>query len=411
MLDSNPRARTRLPALIAAELPALQFYVETKRRLSALCLDAEKFLTAGFVILSSAICIAPGSPTIDADIDALPSHSGVYALHLESAVPHLSSCAFLRARVRRLIAGAERFRERVLRIDCWPSSSRLETWLLLLGLAEQFFPGESDSKLRLRRPWFVALSGGQFPRLLVLNRLPADMEGVYGPFPSRESAAAYAESAGGLFQIRKCPDPLVPAPDHPGCIYGEMHQCLRPCQCVVSDSEYASETARVSDFLRTNGNATRSSLLLARERAAEDLDFEAASQAHKRLERLAVATALREDPAGLLNGFGGVAITKSVQPGCVRLWPMHEAAWLEPLDVDVDPATAENRSLDSRVRESVSAAFPAAPALAVDRSAHLAILLRWYRSSYRDGEWVQNLPGKGISYRKMVAAISRTMKQ
>ncbi len=366
------------------------------------------------MIIPESIAIDPRDHDIEERIAALPAGSGVYAIFIEqAATPHLSACAYLRARIRRMLgdsaaASKQRLREQVERIECWPTASRLETWLLLLGLGQRWFPREYERRLRLRRPWFVTLSADRFPKLLVLNRLPEPEERGYGPFPSRDTAAAYAEAIGGLFQIRKCPDPLEPAADHPGCIYGEMHQCLRPCQCVVTIEEYASEAARVDEFLRTNGNATRTSLMMARERASEDLDFEAAAQLHKRLERVAGASALREEPASLLQHFGGVAVTPSLDEDSVRLWPMRDGMWLTALDV---PLHAEDaRSLDARVKELLSVSADEHTAGTCDRSAHLAILLRWYRSSYRDGEWVQDVPGKGISYRKVVGAISRLRK-
>lgn len=367
------------------------------------------------VILPEPTSVDPRSGDLDDCIAGLSPGPGVYAIRMQAAPPHLSACAYLRGRVRRLLADSavaskQRLRKQVDRIECWASSSRLETWLLLLGLAQQWFPRDYDRRLRLRRPWFVALPPDPLPRLTVLNRLPQQLDSVYGPFPARDVAAAYAEAAGGLFQIRKCADPLLPSPDHPGCIYGEMNQCLQPCKCAVSNEEYASEVMRVDEFLRTNGGATRTSLLLARERASEELDFELAAHVHKRLERLSTATALREAPAGNLRGYGGVAITRAPRIDMVRLWPMRDATWLAPLDVPLQTDSGESRSLDARIREMLNGGSDASEYEGVDRSAHLAILLRWYRSSYRDGEWVEDVPGKGISYRKVVGAISRVMK-
>jgi ABC-type lipoprotein release transport system permease subunit len=46
-----------------------------------------------------------------------------------------------------------------------------------------------------------------------------------------------------LFQMRRCEENLAPSPSHPGCVYGEMNMCLRPCQQAVTPEEYASESA------------------------------------------------------------------------------------------------------------------------------------------------------------------------
>lgn len=368
------------------------------------------------LLLPDPISIHPENAATAADIEALPSTPGVYAIHMPGAPPHLSSCHFLRARIRRLLgisaeSGKQRLRAPVERIDCWPSASRLETAILLLGLAQSYFPSDYDRRLRLRRPWLVSFSRDCFQRLVVTQHFPeSDGLDAWGPFPSRDAAAAYIEATAGLFQIRKCIEPFTPSPDHPGCIYGEMNQCLRPCQCAVSDNEYASELQRTREFLLTNGGSLKTSLLMAREHASEALDFELASHLHKRIERVTAAASLREAPVEIISSFGGVAVTRAHTQDHVRLWPMQNAQWSEPVEFALVPAASEGRSMDARLRETLAQATFGAGAARGDRSADLAVLLRWFRSSYRDGEWIPAVPGKGVSYRKLVGAISRVVK-
>ena len=59
--------------------------------------------------------------------------------------------------------------------------------------------------------------------------------------------------------------------------------------------------------------------------------------------------------------------------------------------------------MDHRLRDIIAALQPrGAPNLE-----HLAILLRWHGSSWRDGEWIDlEWPSK-IPYRKLVNAIAR----
>ena len=77
----------------------------------------------------------------------------------------------------------------------------------------------------------------------------------YGPFTSRAAAERFEAGLLDLFQIRRCEENLAPSPQHPGCIYGEMNRCLRPCQQAVSVAEYRGETQRVEQFLRTSGES------------------------------------------------------------------------------------------------------------------------------------------------------------
>jgi excinuclease ABC subunit C len=363
------------------------------------------------VKLPEPIVIDPQDPQVESLAADLHANSGIYLIRMHSAQPHLSSCAFLRARVRRLLSSRQRVIHALSAIECWPTASRLEAWLLLLALAQRLFPRDFEEKLRLRLPWFVSLSSDdRFPRLVTTHRLPGNQQHLYGPFATKDGAHAYEEAVSGLFQIRKCADPLIPSTDHPGCIYGEMNQCLRPCQLAVSGEEYVSETTRVAEFLSTNGTSTRTSLVLARERASEDMDFEMAAQIHKRLERLESAMGVREDLVTDASSLTGVALTHSLVPSSVRLWPMKNGIWLDPIDLNIPLQTGGTRSLDAVVRDALHPAF-SADAPGEDPLPHMAILLRWYRSSWRDGEWFPSVRGKGISYRKLVGGISRLMRQ
>src|SRR5690349_4125413 len=135
-------------------------------------------------------------------------------------------------------------------VECWPTGSKLETSLIMYRLTKTYFPSDYLFRLRLRMPWLVGIAEADpFPRLAVGNRIPRSRAAQFGPFPNRDVAQYYQEQVLGLFQIRRCTEVLSPAAEHPGCIYGEMNQCLRPCQCAVTTQEYGSEVRRVSDFL------------------------------------------------------------------------------------------------------------------------------------------------------------------
>src|SRR6202042_80101 len=87
----------------------------------------------------------------------------------------------------------------------------------------------------------------------------------YGPVASRATAERFEGGLLDLFQILRCEENLTPSPTHPGCIYGEMNRCLRPCQQAVSEDEYRGETARVEQFLRTGGASLLESAAAARD--------------------------------------------------------------------------------------------------------------------------------------------------
>ena len=126
--------------------------------------------------------------------------------------------------------------------------------LLHYALARRYFPDDYLRLIKLRMPAYVKLIlANEFPRTQVSSRLSASRAIHYGPFQSRAAAELFENQFLDLFQMRRCQENLEPSPQHPGCIYGEMNRCLRPCQQVVSRDEYLSETKRVEEFLTGNG--------------------------------------------------------------------------------------------------------------------------------------------------------------
>ena len=350
-------------------------------------------------------------------IAGLPT-SGVYALHAGGEAPYLSWSASLRRRLSRLLlsraAGVEsafaRLRRNISSVECWPTGSRLETLLVLYELSRRHYPDDYLRRLRLRMPWFVGLTESDgFARLRVMNRLPRNHDAIFGPFPNRDLAQAYGEEVLGLFQIRRCTEALAPDLNHPGCIYGEMNQCLRPCQRAVTAEEYASEAARVEAFLSTNGKSTSALLAAARERACEETDFEQAAQIHKRLERVTAAASIRPEVVTQIGAFQGIALTRASAKRCFRLWPMVAGVWQESVELDFSAEESQARSLDHELRERLSQTLSQTPA-AGKRLEHLAVFSRWYFSSWRDGEWFPFRTLADLNYRRLVRQISTMLK-
>ena len=104
--------------------------------------------------------------------------------------------------------------------------------------------------------------------------------------------------------------------EHPGCIYGEMGMCLRPCQQVVGPAEYGHEVERVVEFLRTDGQSLLDAIAHSRDRLSEEMLFEEAARQHKRFEKVQEVLKLRDELARDIDRLHGVAITPS--PGRLR---------------------------------------------------------------------------------------------
>jgi excinuclease UvrABC nuclease subunit len=371
------------------------------------------------VIIPEPVTVYPNTADLPSQIAELPAGSGIYVLRAaEGRLAHMSWSAHLRKRLTRLLVSSYTasdgrrgaLREQVREVSCWPTGSRLETNVLLFYLAQGLYPDDYSKRLRLRAPWFAGMGDGDdYPRLTVMNRITRGSHNVYGPFPSREAAQRYEEELQGLFQLRRCPGKLAPAPDHPGCIYGEMNLCMRPCQLVVSQEEYMSEVERVAEILSTNGRAAVSALTIARERASETMDFEQAAQLHNRIERTKAVSALRDNVVADARRFRGVALTRSAQRRTLSLWLMFDGFWQGRINLEFPEEQVRATSLDREIREKLEPALQN-PLADGRRTEHLAVFARWYFSSWRDGHWFGFRGLDDLNYKKLVREISNMLK-
>ena len=346
------------------------------------------------------------------EIDSVPDRPAVFLLWAGEGRPYLARTSLLRRRLKRLLGEPARI-SRLLRlggvverVDYWLTGSQLESAIVHLVLAQRHYPEDWPRITRLRNPAFVRLTlDNPFPRTVITTRFGRGL--LYGPFASRAAAERFDVALLDLFQVRRCEENLDPSPLHPGCIYGEMNKCSRPCQQAVNAEEYRNEVSRVEQFLRTDGASLLEPAEQARDRASADLQFEEAARLHERIERIQAARSLAGDLARALDRLAGVAVTPSAAEECVDLWFLIGGRWQERVRLTLSEAAGAGQSMDRRLRDAVAALKPEGAPRAED----LAILTRWHGSSWRDGEWIGlDWPSK-IPYRKLVNAIARVGKR
>jgi excinuclease UvrABC nuclease subunit len=342
------------------------------------------------------------------ELDSIPDRPAVFLLWAAEGDPYLARTALLRRRLRRLLSERDRI-SRVLnlrgvieRIEYWPTGSQIESSLIHLELAQKYFKQDWPRITRIRPPAFVRLTmDNPFPRTMITTRLGKGL--FYGPFASRAAAERFEAALLDLFQIRRCEENLAPTPEHPGCIYGEMNRCLRPCQQAVSREEYGGEVSRVEQFLKTNGASLLETAEAARDRASAEMQFEQAERMHERAAKIEEVQTLAGDLARSLDRLHGVAVTPSHQHDEVMLWFMLAGCWQTPLQWSLSETAGAGQSMDHRLRE-MTAALRSESAPVME---HLAILMRWQGSSWRDGEWIGFDSLEKIPFRKLVNAIGR----
>jgi excinuclease UvrABC nuclease subunit len=353
---------------------------------------------------------------LDAALEALPNRPAVFLLWPKEGEPYLSKTALLRRRLLRLIKEREKpsrllnLRHTVARIEYQLTGSAFESAVRMYEEARRHFPARYVELLRLRMPPYVKIVlGNEFPRSRITTHLTRTAGVYFGPFRSRASAERFESQFLDLFQMRRCQEDLVPSPEHPGCIYGEMGMCLRPCQQVVGPAEYGNEVGRVVEFLRTGGRSLLDSIAHSRDRLSEEMMFEEAARQHKRYEKVQDVLKLRDDLARDVDRLNGVAITRSVEPSAVEMWFVRDGNWQEPQRFSFAVEEGKTVSLDRKLRETFASV--ASRKLTVrERQEYLALLARWYYSSWREGEWIAFESFTDIPYRKLVNAVSRVAR-
>ena len=343
---------------------------------------------------------------LPSELDLIPDRPAVFLVWAAQGNPYLARTALLRRRLKRLISERDRasrvlnLRGVVERIEYWPTGSQIEATLIHLELAQRYFPDDWPRLTRLRPPVFLRLTlDNPFPRTMITTRFGKGL--FFGPFGSRAAAEHFDGAMLDLFQLRRCEENLAPSPEHPGCIYGEMNRCLRPCQQAVSVAEYRGEVSRVEQFLRTRGESLIETAGAARDRASAGMQFEEAERLHTRVEQIREVQALAGDLAAELAELRGVAVVPAADRQAVDLWFLNRGEWRETRTLLL--AEAAGQSMDHRLREIVAGLEDAG----APNPEHLAILMRWHGSSWRDGEWIGFDSTQKIPYRRLVNAIGR----
>ena len=351
--------------------------------------------------------------TLDALLAGLPNSPAVFALWPAEGEPYLSKTGMLRRRLLRLLAARERpsrmlnLRQTVRRIEYRITGSAFESAVLLYREARRLFPDRYLKLLRLHMPPYVKiLVQNEYPRSVVATQLSRAPALYFGPFRSRASAERFESQFLDLFQMRRCQEDLAPSPTHPGCIYGEMAMCLRPCQQLVGTDEYGHEVARAAEFLRTGGHSLLQAIAHSRDRLSEEMLFEDAARQHKRYEKVQDVIKQADELARDVDRLNGVAITRSLAPSAVEMWFVRGGVWQEPQRFSFEVHEGSPVPLDGKLRETFAAVAPRKVTVK-ERQEYLALLARWYYSTWRDGEWLGFSDYADIPYRKLVNAVSR----
>jgi hypothetical protein len=349
---------------------------------------------------------------LDEWLGGLGAIAAVYRIRASAGAPILSRTTNLQRRLQRLLGPAREASKRLhlrgveARIEIWPTPNRLAQWIGYYLAARATFPQTYLREIRLRQPPFLKLIlSNPYPRTQVTTSVQGARSLFFGPFRTRVSAELFESRLLDLFQIRRCTEDLEPSPDHPGCLYGEIGRCPRPCQGAIPAAAYRDEVRRLGGFLETGGTSLLDPARAQRDLASASLQFEAAQEWHQRIEQMEKVLAVRDPLAAAIERHFGYAVVPgdgTVDRAEVEIWPMREGLWHGP--VRFRPVAGS--TFEQQLRE----AWPAdAEPLEGSAPEHLALLGRWHDSALCDGDWVASAPGVGPPWRKLANAARRLL--
>jgi len=370
---------------------------------------------------------APFDPAAAADFVAhLPAASAIFVLWPANdpgpgVQPYIGRTRNLRRRLKRLLApprpGLRRLNlhEFTRRVEYQFVGSNLEASWLLYQTNRAHYPRTYRRRLRLRPPALLKVNlKNRFPRCYATRSLTHDGSLYYGPYPSRTDAERFAGEFLDFFKIRRCVEELDPDPKHPGCIYSQMKMCLAPCFAGCTDEEYQQELGRAVAFLDSKGASLERELEGERMQASESLDFEGAARVHRRLEKVNEVLRRRADLAGNVADLHALILERGAEPQSVVFFRVWAGELLGPATLALDERVAAPAPLDQQIRELVAQLVPAGPAQAISSESggarevrlppweHLAILARWYYSSFREGDYVPLDRSDQLPHRRLI---------
>jgi excinuclease UvrABC nuclease subunit len=342
------------------------------------------------------------------------------------AEPYLIRTADLRRRLQRLLGAPDpaskrlNLREFAHVVRYRETGSAFEQALTYYQNAKQFFPKRYAQLVRLRPTPVLKINlQNAYPRCFVTRRIVVNEQGTptagayYGPFRSRRSAEAFAESVLNFYKVRRCQIKIRRDPSYPGCMYSEMKMCLAPCFAGCSQEEYDVEVGRLVQFMDTGGGSLHEALEQEREAASDQLDFEKAAAIHKKIDKLDDALRGQPDLVRRIENLDAVVLERATQEQTVVLFAIRGGRLAEPFWLHFGdtgkPASAEETVRDylEGVSDAPAAINPNSRQSAAELSEHLTLLARWFFSNPREGEIF--FREKDWPYRRILRACARLL--
>ena len=250
---------------------------------------------------------APGPQVIAAAVRTLPNAPGVYrmisakgdvlyvgkARSLKKRVQNYTRIAGQNGRIAGMIAATAT-------MDFVRTRTETEALLLEANLIKRLRP-RFNVLLRDDKSFpYILITGDHEAPAILKHRGARRQKGDYfGPFASAGAVGRTINALQKAFLIRTCSDSVYESRTRP-CLLHQIKRCAAPCTGEIAIADYQALVAEAKAFLSGSSNAVRTHLAEQMNRAADDLDFEAAAICRDRLAALSHIEAHQEiNPRGI----------------------------------------------------------------------------------------------------------------
>ena len=225
---------------------------------------------------------------IQEELKKLPDKPGVYLMHDEKdAIIYVGKAIRLKNRVRQYFQTSrnkgpkiEQMITHIRRFEYIVTDSELEALILECNLIKEHHPKYNTMLMDDKTyPYIKVTVQEGYPRLMLARQKKKDKAKYFGPYTSAGAVKEIIELLRKVYQIRTCNRslPKDEGKERP-CLNYHIHRCKGPCQGYVTKEEYRASIDQIIDFL--NGNVSDITGLLQEkmQQAAENLEFEKASE-------------------------------------------------------------------------------------------------------------------------------------
>jgi excinuclease ABC subunit C len=273
-----PMDPRRAPGGVAAEPPAAASDAEPAADLTM----PQTGTTGGLAAIRAALKIMPSAPGVYRMLDRRGDALYVgKARSLRNRVQNYTHKAGLSNRLRRMVA-------ETAAMDIVVTETEAEALLLECNLIKRLMP-RYNVLLRDDKsfPLIRIAADHEFPQL-VKHRGARDRKGTYfGPFASAGAVNRTLVTLQKAFLLRSCSDSMFASRTRP-CLLHQIKRCSAPCVGRISRDDYAALIAEALAFLSGKSGGVFERLSGEMQKAADRLDFEAASLIRDRIRALSL---------------------------------------------------------------------------------------------------------------------------